>query len=219
MSKELFRIVLPSGDTSKPYTREQIAFAFNAQKIPADSGIQLGDRLVKIGDFLEGRLDPLATEQQRNFARSLGLDVPDDITRSAISVLIGKAVAEKNQQQATEAESNGDAEGTPGSPRRPDPQLYDRIREEILTEMRLSGEIPLSKATPEDIARYFNDVRNINMVVIYSENNSFEMLMAAADSGDRDECQGAMLAFGLPDGMPRTDLRDLLIAVMWGLDQ
>lgn len=221
MPKELFRVILPSGDTSKPYSKDQIAFAFNARKIPAEAKVQVGDRVVRIGDFLDGRIDPIATEQQKQFARELGIEVPPDITRSAISALIGQAVAERNaqaeQQTAVAVESAPESDTVP-VPQPPDMQMYERVREEILTEMRLNGEIPLSKATPMEVARYFNDVRGMNMVVIFSENNAFEMLIAAADSGDRDECQGAMLGFGLPEGLTRSDFRNLLIAVMWGLD-
>lgn len=231
MSQDLFRVVLPSGDTSKPYSREQIATAFNARKIPRESRVQVGEQLVRIEEFLDGSIDPVATEQQRNFARSLGIECPPNITRSAISVLIGRAVAERNQQ-ASPSDTATDLStttvlntrpaaataATPASAASPT-DLYERARQEVLTEMRATGDIPLSKATPEDVARHFNEVRNMNMVVIYSENNAFETLIAAADSGDRDECQGAMLGFGMPEGMPRSDLRDLLIAVMWGLDQ
>lgn len=219
MPKETFRVILPSGDTSKPYTRDQIAFAFNAHKIPVEAHVKVGEREVRIGDFLDGRIDPIATEQQRQFARELGLDVPEDITRSAISVLIGKAVAERNQNAAPEdMDHHDDSSATAAVAFSPDEQLYQRVRNEILQEMRMNGEIPLSKASPDDVARYFNEVRSLNTVVIYSENNAFEMLIAAADSGDRHECEGAMLGFGLPEGMTRGDFRDLLIAVMWGLD-
>jgi hypothetical protein len=230
MSSNLYRVILPSGDTSKPYTKEQIATAFNARKIPPESRVQVGDQVLRIDQFLEGKIDPVATEQQRNFARSLGIECPPDITRSAISALIGKAVAEKNlaavssdtdsEISTTTVMKTATAEGTAPAAGAVSQRgaLYEQVREEILTEMRLTGDIPLSKATPEDVARHFNDVRNLNMVVIYSENNAFETLIAAADSGDRGECEGAMLAFGLPEAMPRSDLRDLLIAVMWGLD-
>ena len=59
--------------------------------------------------------------------------------------------------------------------------------------MRLRGEIPLSEASIEDIARYLNDSKFLNTVIICSENNAFEQLIAAADSGEPSDCEGAMV--------------------------
>lgn len=224
MGDQLYRVVLPNGDTSKPYSRQQIANAFNGRRIPRESTVKTPDGRVPVTEFLEGLIDPLATEQQKAFARSVGIDVAEDITRTQISKLIGRAVAQGGHPSESGLQSSTDTVEFPSldptihEAPSPTEQLRTQLREEILAEMRLKGEIPLSEATIEDVARYFNDVKYQNTVIISSENNAFEQLIAAADSGEPKDCEGAMLSFGLPVGMPRGDLRDLMIAVMWGLD-
>ena len=223
MGDQLYRVVLPNGDTSKPYSRQQIANAFNGRRISAASTVKTPEGRVPILEFLEGLIDPLATEQQKEFARSLGVDVTEDVTRSQISILIGQAVAKREQKDGSYQSSTDTVEIPSLNPTVSEvpnltEQLRGQIRQEILAEMRLKGEIPLSEATIEDVARYFNDVKCQNTVVISSENNAFEQLIAAADSGEPKDCEGAMISFGLPIGMPKRDLRDLMIAVMWGLD-
>lgn len=225
MSHELFKVYLPDGNNTKPYSKSQIRASYRAGKIPQGAKVKVYGRDVSISEFVEETLTGMsldvttpagglpvvepATEQQLRFARSLGIDCPPGITKARISELIGEA---KAKQSADELNSGS---GTSKEFRR---ELEERIRSEILAEMRATGDVPLSKATPEDIARHFNDVRFMNMLLIYSENNAFERLIAAADSGELAECEGAMLAFGTPQGMPRQDLRDLLIAVMWSFD-
>ncbi len=223
MGDQLFRVVLPNGDTSKPYSRQQIANAFNGRRIPENSTVKTPDGRIPIAEFLEGLIDPIATDQQKSFARELGIDVAEDITRSQISRLIGQAVAKKEQQSAS-SECSSDTVEFPSLaatlhefPTSND-QVREQIRAEVLAEMRLRGEIPLSEASIEDIARYLNDSKFLNTVIICSENNAFEQLIAAADSGEPSDCEGAMVSFGLPAGMPKRDLRDLMIAIMWGLD-
>ncbi|MCA9035784.1 MAG: hypothetical protein KDA91_11675 [Planctomycetaceae bacterium] len=223
MGDELFRVVLPTGDTSKPYSRQQIANAYNGRRIPESSSVKTKDGMVAITEFLGELIDPVATEQQRAFAKSLGIDVTDDITRSQISLLIGQAIAKRERDEAKAECSNDTVEIPSMTPTAHDfPSISEstreQIRQELLAEMRLKGEIPLSEASIEDVARHFNDVKCRNTVIITSENNAFEQLIAAADSGEPKDCIGAMVSFGLPVGMPKRDLRDLLIAVMWGLD-
>jgi hypothetical protein len=208
MSEELFRVFFPNGESTKPYSREQIQRAFSAGKLPPDVSVLCNGLMVSISKFLEGSSEPVATERQKAFARSLGLQVRPNISRSEITVLIGEAMAKKNQE----------GWGTAGSQEELEENLKDRIREEIYAEMRDSGDIPLSRATPEEIARHFNDVRQQNMLIVYSETNSFEQFIAAADSNDVNLCKGATMAFARPEGMPREDLRNLLIACMWGLE-
>lgn len=208
MSEELFRVLFANGESTKPYSKEQIQRAFSAGKIQEDASVLSDGVMVPILKFLEGVSDPVATERQKAFARSLGIDVPSDISRSRITVLIGEAMARKNQEGWGTARSQEELEQG----------LQERIREEILAEMRDSGDIPLSKATPEQIARHFNENRQQNMLIVYSDSNSFEQFIAAADSGDVSLCKGGSLSFARPEGMPREDLRNLLIACMWALD-
>lgn len=226
MSEELFKVYLPDGHNTKPYSKKQIRASFRAGKIPNGATVSVYGRSVSVAEFVEETLTgmsldvttpaaglpvvEMATEQQLKFARSLGIECKPGMTKARISELIGEARARQATESAAGVDSVDGAEF-----RR---ELEERIRAEILAEMRATGDVPLSKATPEDVARHFNDVRYMNMLIIYSENNSFERLIAAADSGELAECNGATLAFGTPQGMPREDLRDLLIAVMWGFD-
>ncbi|MFN8707623.1 MAG: hypothetical protein ACK50J_13150 [Planctomyces sp.] len=208
MSEELYRVFFPNGESTKPYSREQIRRAFSAGRIQKDASVLCDGVMIGIVKFLEGIPEPIATERQKAFARSLGIEVSPNISRSEITVLIGQAMAKKNQE-GWEASQPAEVQ---------DEDLRERLRNEILEEMREAGDIPLSRATPEEIARYFNDVRLQNMLIVYSDSNSFEQFIAAADSNDVSLCKGGSLAFAKPDGMPREDLRNLLIACMWGLD-
>lgn len=152
---------------------------------------------VAVSDFLHGSSIPVATKKQKEFAANLGIEFQANINREVISKLIDAALEKQsNDRQREPAADDG---------------LHDRIREEVLAEMRESGDIPLSKATPEDVANHFENVRDIDMVILFSNNKGFETIIEAQQTENFGLLKGTHLAGLKPDWMDKADLKSLLL--------
>lgn len=79
---------------------------------------------------------PPATDRQKEYARSLGIDFPDDIDRREISKLIDAAQDQRLDDLAKVEEREG--------------KVYEKLRKEIAAEMYRDDK-PVSKATPNDM--------------------------------------------------------------------
>ena len=202
MSDPLFRVLLPDGKYTRLYSKEQIRKAFLANKISKRATVIVGGSDVGISDFLSGGDIPLATKKQRDFAERLGISFERNINRAEISRLIDQALKKQHEEQSPDAFLTL----VPID----DDEERERIRQEILDEMREDGSIPLSQATPDDISKHFENVRDLDMVILYSPNNTFELLILAQQAED---IKGTEIRVCRPEWMSRSAMRSLLLMI------
>jgi hypothetical protein len=89
------RVLLPNGKLSKSYSKPELQRLFSGGKVPD------GSKLLLEAD-LEGWLrDDAPTEKQLAYATSLGVTIPEGVTKAKLSALIGIA---KSEQVVDEAE-------------------------------------------------------------------------------------------------------------------
>lgn len=197
--EETFRVLLPNGDCSKPYSRVKIEKAFSAGQIPKGSTVNVNGTIISISDFVNGESIPVATKRQKEFATKLGIRFKETVNRAEISRLIDAALHKENEQQDPDDHSTVDSTDDEGR---------ERIRQEIIEEMREDGSIPLSLATPDDISKHFENVRDLDMLIIYSPNNTFEQLIQAQGPAD---IKGTEIRVCRPEWMSRSALKTLLL--------
>ncbi len=126
---------------------------------------------------------PAATDRQKEFARSLGIDFPDDIDRREISKLIEAAQDQRLDNLAKVEEREG--------------KVYEQLRKEIEAEIYRDDK-PLSKASPGDMATAL-------------ENRGFAAIILTFNPNDigKDNAT-ASIAYG--DGnMSEEDMRETLM--------
>jgi len=83
---------------------------------------------------------PPATDRQKEYAKSLGIDFPDKINRRDISKLIDDAVAKSDDERFERLDELGRREG----------QAWEEMRQEVLAEID-AEDCRLSKATKSQI--------------------------------------------------------------------
>jgi hypothetical protein len=126
---------------------------------------------------------PPATERQKDYARSLDIDFPEDIDRREISKLI-EAAQDQRQDNVAKVEQR---EG----------KVYQELRKEIEAEI-YGDDKPLSKATPGEMATAL-------------ENQGFAVIILTFNPEDiGKEDAKASIAYG--DGnMSEEDMRETLM--------
>lgn len=134
---------------------------------------------------------PLATDKQKDFARSLGVDFSPDITKSAISPLIDKAIAQEDEERFKKLDKIEDRES----------KAYEEMRTEILAEID-EEDCRLSKATPAQMVEEMEN-RDHGAILI-----SFPI-----DDVDFDNMAGAQLAVSFSDNLSEAEMN----AVLFGL--
>ena len=83
---------------------------------------------------------PPATDRQKEYAKSLGIDFPDNINRKDISKLIGDSVAKGDDERFERLEELSRREG----------KAWEEMRQEVLAEID-AEDCRLSKATKSQI--------------------------------------------------------------------
>jgi len=96
-----------------------------------------------------------ATEPQKEYARSLGIDFPLDITKKEISKLIDEAVQRRDDERFTILNKLGEKES----------KAYQNIRDEILSEID-EEDCRLSKATPSQMVEELEN-RSLGAILIF----------------------------------------------------
>ncbi len=204
MSGALFRVLLPNGQYTKLYSKEEIRRAFLAKKISKRATVQVGGTEVRISDFLNRVIAPVATQKQKQLAECLGITFKPNINEVEISELIDNALARKAKETdstVTDSTDSGSAESE---------ETFERMRNEIRAEMLEHGSIPLSQATPDDFQNYFEYERGLHMVILYSPENTFEQLMQAQKTLNAGLPGGTILRICHPDSMTPNALKKLL---------
>lgn len=56
MTERTFRVILPDGKKTKPYTRSHIIAAHDRDAIPSEAKIAMGDTLITVADFCREQL-------------------------------------------------------------------------------------------------------------------------------------------------------------------
>jgi len=128
---------------------------------------------------------PPATDRQKEYARSLGIDFRDDIDRREISKLIEAAQDERMENLAKVQQGEG--------------EVYEKLRKEIEAEVYRDDK-PLSKATPGEMATAL-------------ENQGFAAIVLTFNPRDigKDNVK-ASIAYG--DGnLTEEDMRSLLMTL------
>jgi hypothetical protein len=199
MSGALFRVLLPNGQYTRLYSKEEIRRAFLSKKISKRATVHVGGSEVRIADFLNRVIAPVATQKQKQLAECLGISFKPDINEVEISELIANALAQKAKEtDSTEADFAESKE------------TFERMQNEIRAEMLEHGSIPLSQATPDDIQNYFEYVRDSHMVILYSPDNTLEQLMQAQKTLNAGLPGGTILRICHPDSMTTNALKKLL---------
>jgi hypothetical protein len=132
---------------------------------------------------------PPATRRQKEFARLLGVEFPEEINRKDLSALIDEAIEQCDDERLEKLAGSSDRES----------ESRQQIRDEILAEID-EGDCRLSKATPtqvlEELAR-----RDLGAILI-----SFDL----AEAGDFQDLTGVELAISFSDNMTGNDTRLVL---------
>ncbi len=113
---------------------------------------------------------PLATEKQKDFARSLGIEFGPSITRPEISKLIDQALEKQDDERYQRLEDLSSRES----------EAYERLRKEVLADLS-SDECTLSVAEPSQILEALSE-RGFASVLIqipWDEAEDFEHLKGA----------------------------------------
>ena len=200
MSEALFRVLLPDGQYTKPYSKEEIRRARCAKKISKRARVNVGGNEVSISDFLNRVIAPAATQKQKDFAESLGISFKSNINQVEISELIDNTLAQKaDERNSTDSETV-----------EPDENAFERMRNEVRAEMLKDGSIPLSQATPDDILNYFENVRDLEMVILYSPNSTLTQVIQSQRTSNAAPPGGTDLRMCHPDWMTTFALKQLL---------
>lgn len=200
MSEALFRVLLPNGKYTRPYAKDEIRKAFLAKKISRRARVNVGGNEVSISDFLNRVIAPVATQKQKEFAESLGISFKPNINQLEISELIDNTLAQKAEERKV-AES---------ATTEPDVVDFERMRNEVRAEMLKDGSIPLSQATPDDILNYFENVRDLEMVILYSPNNTLKQVVQIQKTPNANSAGVADLRMCHPEWMTMLALKQLL---------
>lgn len=103
-----------------------------------------------------------ATERQKEYAKSLGIDFPADIDRAAISELIDATLDRRDEERYRRLDELQDRESA----------VREQLRQEILAEV--DDEDPrLSKAEPGQVADAFGE-RGMGTIVVTFDPNEIE---------------------------------------------
>ncbi len=200
MSEALFRVLLPNGQYTRPYSKDEIRSAFNAKKISRRARVNVGGNEVRISDFLNRVIAPVATQKQKEFAETLGISFKPNINQVEISELIDNTLAQKAEERNS----------TDAATVEPDVNALERMRNEVRAEMLKDGSIPLSQATPDDILNYFENVRDLEMVILYSPNNTLRQVIQVQKASNSAPPGGPDLRMCHPEWMTMSALKQLL---------
>lgn len=133
---------------------------------------------------------PPATDRQKEYATSLGIEYPPNINRRDISDLIDKAVNERDAERYETLEELDKKEG----------ELWEQAKAEVIAEMG-PDDLPLSKAAPEQIVEALDD-RGLASLLI---------TMPWDDVIDFEDLTGVKAQTYLPDSMTVEDFHAVII--------
>jgi phage FluMu protein Com len=134
---------------------------------------------------------PPATQKQKDYASSLGIEFPPDITKADISALISKALEKKDEQRYKKLDELQEREG----------EAYQGIREEILAEIEEEGGC-LSQASHGDMVEELKK-RNEGAIFV-----SFPMTGI-----DFENLAGTNFQVSFSDNLSEVQMRALLAAL------
>jgi len=134
-----------------------------------------------------------ATERQKEFARELGIQFADGISKGDISTLIDEALASDARERGVDLDALEKREG----------DVYRDVRSEILAEID-EDDCRLSKATHAKIVEELGH-RNLSAILI-----TFP-LDAEIDAGGPLEC-----GFSYSDDLSRKDVQIVLVSLATG---
>ena len=134
---------------------------------------------------------PPTTERQKEYARSLGIDFPADISKREISKLIAKAAEREDEERFEKLEQLADRES----------KAYEEMREAILAEID-EEDCRLSRATLEQILDELEN-RDLGAVLI-----SFPI-----DEVDFEDLTGAKLDVACSGNLSESEMRSVLLGL------
>lgn len=134
---------------------------------------------------------PPATEKQKEYARSLGIDFPPDITKKEISALISKGVDRQDEERFSKLDQLSDCES----------KAYEEMRTEILAEID-EEDCRLSKATPSQMVE---EIENRDRGAI--------LISFSIDDIDFDNIAGAKFDISFSDNLSETEMRAVLLGL------
>jgi hypothetical protein len=137
---------------------------------------------------------PPATERQKEYARTLGIDFAPDIDRRAMSELIDAAVMKRDDERYRRMDELQDRENA----------VRQQLREEIIAE--LDEEVPrLTKATPKQMVDEFPNRGKAAILITFDSDETldFEDLtgvrfdIESSDNMDNDDMRAVLMAIGI----------------------
>lgn len=133
---------------------------------------------------------PLATERQKEFARSLDIQFSDKINRRDISKLIDSAVKKDDGERYKRLDDLGDRES----------QAWGEMRKEVIAEID-AEDCRISRATPSQIVEALSD-RGLAAILI---------TMPLDDIVDFDDLTGVKAELSFSDEMTQDDMESALL--------
>jgi gamma-glutamylcyclotransferase (GGCT)/AIG2-like uncharacterized protein YtfP len=137
----------------------------------------------------------LATERQKEYARSLGVEFPANITKTEMRRLISSAVDRRDEERFRKLDELSDRES----------RAREEMREQVLAEID-EEDCRLSKATPAQMLEELAN-RNLGAILI-----SFDM-----NEVDFENLTGARfpLALACSDNMAEHHMNTILMGLGW----
>ena len=134
---------------------------------------------------------PPATDKQKDYARSLGIEFAPGITKGDMSALISKGVDQRDDERLTKLDQLSNHES----------KAYKEIRAEILAEID-EEDCRLSKATPSQMVEEM-ETRDHGAILI-----SFPI-----DEVDFENIAGAKFNVSFSDNLSETEMRAALVGL------
>lgn len=132
---------------------------------------------------------PPATEKQKEFARELGIEFPDDIDRRKISALIDEALAEQNDKRFSELNEIKNKES----------EAYQKIRSEVIADIDKDNP-RIADATPNQMVNALEEKELAAILITYDEgqigDDQTEANIVFGDNLDEGEMKRVLMMLG-----------------------
>jgi hypothetical protein len=138
---------------------------------------------------------PLATERQKDYATTLGIQFTPDVTRREISDLIDAAVDRRDEDRMRRLDELGSRES----------EAWQKMREEVLAEID-QDDCRLSKATAAQIVEEFAN-RDQGAILIWF----------GIDDIDFDDLAGAKFTISFSENMTEKEMGFVVLAARYML--
>jgi len=132
-----------------------------------------------------------ATDRQKEYAKSLGIEFPPDITKAEISALISQAVERREGERFHKLDELSDRES----------EAYQQLRAEVVAEIDETDSL-LSKATPSQMVEELG-ARNKGAILITFDPDDLNI----------EDIAGARLAVSFSDNITETEMRAVLVGL------